>query len=363
MFVLETLLNDKSLVERKISNVMDVHRLIAEIQNRPALWDVRHGDHKARHCINKLWQEVAEEVGADVDQCKRKWKNLRDAYRAEVRRSQRRIERDKLTGDYDPNTNYNSKWAYFPSMSFISDNRLNSCYNIELENSSSNSNDNNQDDIMEHQHYNDSMYNDNFPNVCNIKQEPLHNDMEHKLHNLHDGSRLVDEGDDDTANDMLFEEFQNIATPQAARRLSETLSLNQSPEQHFPSTHDNRKSSTSTPHNCKCSQRTEDRVHFLEDLGKEEQKLMKSTRQDITRANKLDHVGDSDYNFLASFLPQMKKMSELQNLQFRAKMCEMVLNIMTPTTAVVEYSNANAMVPTTDASLQNTGNMQDSMNN
>lgn len=53
------------LVERKIANTMDVPRLIAEIQKRPALWDTRHEEHKDRQCIPKLWQEVAEIVGID----------------------------------------------------------------------------------------------------------------------------------------------------------------------------------------------------------------------------------------------------------------------------------------------------------
>lgn len=80
--------------------------------------------------------------------------------------------------------------------------------------------------------------------------------------------------------------------------------------------------------NCKCPKRTYDQVHFLEGLEKEEQNLMKSTRLDIKRSNDLAHVGDSDYNFLVSFLPQMKKMSELQNLQFRAKTTDLMLTIM-----------------------------------
>ncbi|XP_065359418.1 serine/threonine-protein kinase atg1-like [Calliphora vicina] len=352
MFVLETQLDETSLVERKIPNAMDVHRLIAEVYKRPALWNVLHGDHKGRHCIPKLWQEVAQNVGIDVDQCKRKWKNLRDAYRAEVRRSERRIERDKLIGEYDPNTNYNSKWVYFASMSFIGDNRQCASYNVEHENTNSNSNDNNHDN----EHFNDSIYNDdNYHSVYDIKLEPSHDNMEQELNHLADG-RTADE-EDDTANDMLFEEFQNIATPQAARRLSATLSMNNPLERNSPPQQVHQTAPTAKSPNCKCSKRSDDQVHFLQDLGREEQKLMKSTRQDITRSSKLDHVGDSDYNFLVSFLPQMKKMSELQNLQFRARMCDMVLNILAPSVAALDIRNTSAIEPLTDNSAQLTSSV------
>ena len=44
-----------------------------------------------------------------VDQCKRKWKNLRDSYRAEIKRTERRIKYDKLTGTYSADNNYKTK--------------------------------------------------------------------------------------------------------------------------------------------------------------------------------------------------------------------------------------------------------------
>lgn len=283
-----------------------------------------------------------------VDQCKRKWKNLRDAYRAEVRRSERRIERDKLTGVYDPQTNYNSKWVFFPSMSFISDiarSRRRNCCAVVDENTNSNSNGNNNhehdhddsDHERDDEYYEDNhMDDENFHSAYDIKLEPTcsssHNvSMENNLHNLENTAKA---DEDEVANDMLFEEFQSIATPQAARRLSANLSMNKPLQQNLQipqqQQQQNVQPASARAPNCKCSNRAEDQVHFLEDLGREEQQLIRSTRQDITRSNKLDHIGDSDYNFLVSFLPQMKKMSELQNLQFRARMCDMVLNIFAP---------------------------------
>ena len=175
---------------------------------------------------------------------------------------------------------------------------------------------------------------EHFHDVSNAKSEPEHSSGEHEADN-NASYAATNEDDDEAANDLLFEEFQNITTPQAARRLSETLSMVNTAEHkaHLAQQQTDDKStpsSTKGNSSCKCTQRTDEQVHFLEDLGREEQKLITSTKQEITRSSNLDHIGDPDYNFLISFLPQIKKMNELQNLQFRAKISEIVLNILAP---------------------------------
>uniref|UniRef100_A0A1B0AQ66 MADF domain-containing protein n=1 Tax=Glossina palpalis gambiensis TaxID=67801 RepID=A0A1B0AQ66_9MUSC len=286
---------------------VDVLRLIAEVKKRPALWDNRYGENKGRVSLNHLWWQVAQTLNVEVEQCKRKWKNLRDAYRAEIRRTVRR------------NGNYKCKWIYFELMSFIDGKPRrrdsNDQSSLHLENNSS-SLDNN-------------VYDSEFHSFYDIKMEPQHN--------VDDNIESVQVDDDDTANDILFEEFQTVATPQAARRLSASISHKNPLERNAQ----NNVSISVNEDQCRCSasERSHNQVHFLENLEKEEQKLIQSTRQDITRAQGISHVGDGDYNFLVSFLPQMKKMSEYQNLQFRAKMCELVLNIMTPTNAEVKKSD------------------------
>lgn len=260
-----------------------------------------------------------------VEQCKRKWKNLRDAYRAEIRRSQRRMERDKEMGEYNPSTDYNSKWVYFEPMNFINDcKRTRRSFN-EHENTSSN----------------DATYDETFPRSGSDleAEEKGDNDGDD---DAGDNCRDMDD-DDERANDILFEEFQSIATPQAARRLSSTLSLTNSIEQNLS----NEATEKHTPHSstddakeCNCPSQREERVHFLEDLEKEEQQLMQSTKRDMSRA--MNHIGDSDYNFLVSFLPHMKKMTDLQNLQFRGRMCDLVLNILAPS---ISGQNSPAPIP------------------
>ena len=58
-------LNAVRLVVRKMSNTLDVRRFIAEIHNRPALWDVLSDDYNARHQQAHLWKEVSEIVQMD----------------------------------------------------------------------------------------------------------------------------------------------------------------------------------------------------------------------------------------------------------------------------------------------------------
>ncbi|XP_061391583.1 uncharacterized protein LOC133326992 [Musca vetustissima] len=330
---------------------MDVPRLIDELRTRPALWDTRNVTNKWRYSIPELWKEVSNVVGSDVEQCKRKWKNLRDAYRAEVRRAERRVERDKLMGEYDPNANYNSKWVYFEPMSFINDcKRPHYSSAVEHENTSSNDEETPGDGI----HF----QKDSTTRIRLNENVEQRADAEYDDNNTRGVGGNADDDDDDAVNDMLFEEFQSIATPQAARRLSVTLSLANSLEQNLSNSSLDKPTNLLKHHptsageggqkDCKCPPkgRSEDRVHFLEDLEKEEQKLIKSTKRDINRA--LSHIGDSDYNFLVSFLPHMKKMTDLQNLQFRGRMCDLVLSTLAPS---MSRHNSPAPPPLTPAPI------------
>ncbi|XP_037827614.1 uncharacterized protein LOC119615678 [Lucilia sericata] len=57
-------------------------------------------------------------------------------------------------------------------------------------------------------------------------------------------------------------------------------------------------------------------------------KVNKNVRQH-SRSTIHENIADSDYNFLISFLSHMKTLNTLQNLQFRAKMSDLILNFLT----------------------------------
>lgn len=301
-----------------------------------------------------------------VDACKRKWKNLRDAYRALLRKADRRIAKDKALGVYDPNNRekYNSKWIHFASLDFIKDNKRKRKRHSEYhDDQGANSS---VDDIADPQ----------FNAIKTFKLDPSLIDIDDYYSIDDDDEDDYDDADDDHDEEISFEDFQlkpvqaqvpysqNITTashntapsikvvniPSILKHTSELEALRRqipasisvavipkvgNVENHPPPQPNSAYNTSSIKKDCQCassssSKTTPKHVHFLENLEQEEKYLMRSTQNDLKRSA-VDHTGDPDYNFLTSFLPQMKKMSELQNLQFRSRMCEMVLNILAPT--------------------------------
>lgn len=299
-------------------------------------------------------------IGA-VAKCKRKWQNLRDAYRALVRRSECRIMKDKARGVYDPNNTdrYESKWSHYQALSFIRNNRRRkrSAFELLSKDYDANTNSSNEDGS-------DSQLNCGME----IKVDPyIISDGDH--YSIDDDDDDDDDDNDGTDNEQLFlEELQNSPTIQQmprqimlgnipvslkpcselealCRQIPANISVTVLPEAENSKNPQPSSCITHSTYNhgykendilTSSAERSEKRIDFLELLEKEEQKLMRSTQKDEQRST-TDHSGDPDYNFLISFLPQMKKMNDLQNLQFRTRMSELVLNILAPSLAAPTY--------------------------
>ncbi|KAH8296185.1 hypothetical protein KR054_002678 [Drosophila jambulina] len=294
---------------------MDMHRLIAEVRLRPALWDPTHPDHANRPETQRLWSSVAEAVGLNVDLCRTKWKNLRCSYRRQNRRS----GLSRANSQSSPG----HQWSYAESMSFLDNLRLR-----EDRDSSNN-------EEEEAGGADGGQPKEEPDSLMTFKTEDSQQEME-------------------ADNDALMREFQNVATPQALRRLSQSISLASAaaeeeatppvtrglglgmnlgmPMNVSPNAQSNLGQGTAmaaaAASSCHCAKRVDAQVHFLENLEREEQQLMQSTSQDLARCKNVLHVGDSDYNYLISFLPLMKQMTPIQNVFFRAKMGELLLQTM-----------------------------------
>ncbi|KAI8039001.1 ras-interacting protein RIP3 [Drosophila gunungcola] len=295
---------------------MDMHRLIYEVKQRPALWDSTHPDHANRPETQRLWHAVAEAVGLGVDVCRGKWKNLRCSYRRQNRRS----GLQKHQQQQSPSPGH--QWSYAEAMSFLDGQRL-----LREDRDSSN----NEEEELE----------------ISLKEDP---DPDTIMSTLKSEQERSSSGPDEMEadNDALMREFQNVSTPQALRRLSESISLaSAAAEEQVPPTaaaSTGMKFATGRSINpnltqgsamaaaaassCHCAKRVDEQVNFLENLEREEQQLMQSTSQDLARCKSVLHVGDSDYNYLISFLPLMKQMTPIQNVFFRAKMGELLLQTM-----------------------------------
>ncbi|XP_017015034.3 uncharacterized protein hng3 [Drosophila takahashii] len=287
---------------------MDMHRLIYEVKQRPALWDSAHPDHANRSEAQRLWNSVAENVGLGVEVCRGKWKNLRCSYRRQSR------SRSTLSPS-------GHQWTYAEAMSFL-DGQGSFIKEKEERDSSNNE--------EEEGIYGGALKSEPERLISHFKAEP---------------TAIADQMEAD--NDALMREFQSVSTPQALRRLSENISLaSAAAEEQLPpkaaiyptgisinpnlgcKLSEGSAMAAAAASSCHCAKRVDEQVNFLENLEREEQQLMQSTSQDLARCKSILHVGDSDYNYLISFLPLMKQMTPIQNVFFRAKMGELLLQTM-----------------------------------
>ncbi|EDW87329.1 uncharacterized protein LOC6526506 [Drosophila yakuba] len=84
----------------------DNYRLIAEVSKRRCLWDTNMAMAYRNQDAPLQWASVAQIMQQDVTICKKRFKGMRDSYRAEVRKiQQKRIEM--------------SHWPYFRSLEFM----------------------------------------------------------------------------------------------------------------------------------------------------------------------------------------------------------------------------------------------------
>nr|XP_023014059.1 uncharacterized protein LOC111503862 [Leptinotarsa decemlineata] len=94
---------------------MNTEAFIGEILARPAIWKSGHPQHKFKHVVKRLWEEIQIKFpDSEVGDLKKKWKNLRDTYNKELKK----IPRPR-SGDSP--TNYEPAWKYFTLLGFLKD--------------------------------------------------------------------------------------------------------------------------------------------------------------------------------------------------------------------------------------------------
>ncbi|XP_045507382.1 uncharacterized protein LOC123703432 [Colias croceus] len=89
-------------VKGKGAKSKNMDKLIAAVQARECLWDKSYRGHRNRFKLERYWNEVAAEVGTTSLNCRKKWKNLKDQCRKEMKKN--------------PN---DSEWPHFPKLKFI----------------------------------------------------------------------------------------------------------------------------------------------------------------------------------------------------------------------------------------------------
>ncbi|XP_044763326.1 uncharacterized protein LOC123320184 [Coccinella septempunctata] len=68
---------------RKLSE-REYQILISNVECRPCLWNDEHVDFKNGNITRKQWDEVGESLNLPGEECKKKWKNLKDTFRKKV---------------------------------------------------------------------------------------------------------------------------------------------------------------------------------------------------------------------------------------------------------------------------------------
>ncbi|XP_054614054.1 transcription factor Adf-1-like [Dunckerocampus dactyliophorus] len=85
-------------------------KLILGVFTYPELYNVTLNNYRHTESRTNAWRNISTSVGLPVDECKKKWKNLRDRYLKEVRLEMRNKKQGELG---------QSKWKYRQLMNFI----------------------------------------------------------------------------------------------------------------------------------------------------------------------------------------------------------------------------------------------------
>uniref|UniRef100_A0A3P9DND5 Uncharacterized LOC101467927 n=1 Tax=Maylandia zebra TaxID=106582 RepID=A0A3P9DND5_9CICH len=84
--------------------------LILAVFNYPELYNVTLPNYRCTESRTNSWRSISMELGLPTEDCKRRWKNMRDRYLKEVRMELK----SKKQGE-----NVQSKWKYRQLMNFI----------------------------------------------------------------------------------------------------------------------------------------------------------------------------------------------------------------------------------------------------
>ncbi|KAG7297032.1 hypothetical protein JYU34_019956 [Plutella xylostella] len=87
---------------KNLKSAKNMDKLITAVQARECLWDKSYRGHRNRFKLERYWNEVAAEVGTTSINCRKRWKNLKDQCRKEIKKNPK-----------------DSEWPHFPKLWFI----------------------------------------------------------------------------------------------------------------------------------------------------------------------------------------------------------------------------------------------------
>ncbi|XP_016962322.1 uncharacterized protein LOC108032819 [Drosophila biarmipes] len=263
----------------------DNFRLIAEVAKRRCLWDTNLAMAYRNQEAAAQWAAVAQILQQDVTLCKKRFKGMRDSYRAEVRKiQQQRIQM--------------SHWTYFRSLEFM-------------------------------RHLFDPEHLVPFP--------PEVYDLDAEQQEDCDSTRLVDfaidvdlENDDSVDFEIIGDIFKRESSvPQDSG--SDGGSLIKPLEPRSPATQDLSPTLPSPMH-----LPLKNNNQFLPRPPKRGRRRKTSPEYDGPISNgqatpcsaaEADLKNDSDYSFMVSMVPHVKTLSAISNLKFRMEMARVLVEL------------------------------------
>ncbi|GFO23164.1 transcription factor adf-1 [Plakobranchus ocellatus] len=88
---------------------MEEERLIDLVSKYTYLFDKSDSKHSNKYYVSQAWNEIATELNTSAEEAKRKWTNLRDYYRRQI----------KVDRGSDSTSKGRKKWIYFDQMQFL----------------------------------------------------------------------------------------------------------------------------------------------------------------------------------------------------------------------------------------------------
>ncbi|CAI6363715.1 unnamed protein product [Macrosiphum euphorbiae] len=92
---------------------VDSEKLAAAVFLKEPIWNPRHAGHRSRTIIQQCWSDLSKEMIVDAETLKAKWKNMRDYYRAELKKHP---SGKSGAGAEDVS---NSTWPLFKCLSYL----------------------------------------------------------------------------------------------------------------------------------------------------------------------------------------------------------------------------------------------------
>ncbi|XP_026753090.2 uncharacterized protein LOC113513295 [Galleria mellonella] len=85
-----------------------VQKLVNEIKKRECVWNTESDEYNDRYQTAIAWKEISEALQLPIDLLRMKWKNLRDSFKKELKKTGATCVED-----------YNGKWPHMELLSFM----------------------------------------------------------------------------------------------------------------------------------------------------------------------------------------------------------------------------------------------------